>query len=154
MSDLIDREKAVNIVANVQNIIEHMDTVNDSNINLVKRAVERILAELPTVDAVPVRHGKWIECHDDSDWIVCSKCGKAFNLIDNCTEEFNYCPNCGARMDAKPTVDAVPVVRCSECKWNSSNNNWVDCMISEMYGRNASDNYCSLAERKDNGTHD
>lgn len=51
-----------------------------------------------TVDAVPVRHGRWIECHDDSDWIVCSECGKPFNIIDNCTEEFKYCPNCGARM--------------------------------------------------------
>ena len=50
-------------------------------------------------DTVPVRHGKWIECHDDSDWIVCSECGKPFNIIDNCTEEFNYCPNCGAMMD-------------------------------------------------------
>lgn len=32
------------------------------------------------------------------EWIVCSECGKPFNLIDNCTEEFNYCPNCGADM--------------------------------------------------------
>lgn len=40
------------------------------------------------------------------------------------------------------------LIRCKDCKWNSSDKNWVDCMISEMYGRNASDNYCSMAERK------
>lgn len=41
------------------------------------------------------------------------------------------------------------LIRCKNCKWNSNNNNWVDCMISEMYGRNATDNYCSRAEPKD-----
>ena len=32
------------------------------------------------------------------DEIVCSVCGANFNVIDNCTEKFNHCPNCGARM--------------------------------------------------------
>jgi len=49
------------------------------------------------VDAVPVRHGKWV---DDSNgiegaWNYCSVCGEqAIDLYD-------YCPNCGARMDGK-----------------------------------------------------
>ena len=75
------------------------------------------------------------------------------HAIARCIEDgHNWNELCVTKDDIEeePTVDAVPVVRCSECKWNSSNNNWVDCMISEMYGRNASDNYCSLAERKDN----
>lgn len=32
------------------------------------------------------------------DEIVCSVCGANFNVIDNCTEKFNHCPNCGAKM--------------------------------------------------------
>lgn len=32
------------------------------------------------------------------DEIVCSVCGANFNIIDNCTEKFDFCPNCGARM--------------------------------------------------------
>lgn len=32
------------------------------------------------------------------DEIMCSVCGANFNIIDNCTEKFDYCPNCGAKM--------------------------------------------------------
>lgn len=58
------------------------------------------------VEAQPVRHGRWIgypECLkyknalDDSD-IVCSVCGEAFDILDNDTERFDYCPHCGAKM--------------------------------------------------------
>lgn len=44
-------------------------------------------------------------------------------------------------------VDAVEVVRCKDCKRNKSDK-WVDCPITEMFGR-TTDNYCSLAERKE-----
>lgn len=43
----------------------------------------------------PVRHGRWIEKDDEC---VCPFCGKAWNYMDNCTETFNFCPNCGAMM--------------------------------------------------------
>lgn len=42
----------------------------------------------PTVDAE--RHGRWID-----GWI-CSECGEAFNTNG---EAWNYCPNCGSKMD-------------------------------------------------------
>ena len=50
-----------------------------------------IADETPTVDAVPVRHGKW---EVTPVYIKCSECGESFPLIPQ-----NYCPNCGARMD-------------------------------------------------------
>ena len=54
-----------------------------------------------------VKHGRWIEYPDvlqfpdvlDESYIGCSQCKNVFSVIDNCTERFNYCPNCGARMD-------------------------------------------------------
>lgn len=51
----------------------------------------------PTVDAEPVRHGKWIYIDDDivTDKPIfrCSECGEM--RANRC----NYCPNCGAKME-------------------------------------------------------
>lgn len=33
------------------------------------------------------------------DTCYCSRCGHGFSVIDNCTEEFDFCPHCGAEMD-------------------------------------------------------
>ena len=52
------------------------------------------------VDAVPVRHGRWV--WNDYGGIGnyhCSECGK----ICICNGDYDYCPNCGARMDADET---------------------------------------------------
>lgn len=50
--------------------------------------------------------GKWIEFPDSlrydgaysDDHIVCSECHHVFSILDNCTEEFDFCPHCGAEM--------------------------------------------------------
>ena len=67
--------------------------------------------EMPTVDAVPVRHGKWIPC-DKEGYILtetalkdgrrwygykCSEC----NNIYHGNAFTKYCHNCGAKMDGE-----------------------------------------------------
>ena len=42
----------------------------------------------PTIDAEPVRHGKWMGT-------VCTACGESTSFYYDC----DYCPHCGARMD-------------------------------------------------------
>ena len=42
------------------------------------------------------KHGMWMQDLDD---IVCSECKTYWNVFDDCTETFKYCPNCGAKMD-------------------------------------------------------
>lgn len=69
------------------------------------RLARNIVEDEPTVDAKPVRHGKFIGTEydgyaDDSpvyyEW-KCSECGCIF---EDDEPTYNYCPNCGARMDA------------------------------------------------------
>ena len=61
-----------------------------------------MIDELPAVDAKPVKHGRWISypnCLAYDEHIACSNCKAAWNTMDNVVDEFNYCPNCGAKMD-------------------------------------------------------
>ena len=47
---------------------------------------------------------EWIEIEDgngNTDIIICSVCNTEFHTADNCTEEFYYCPHCGAKMEGR-----------------------------------------------------
>lgn len=57
--------------------------------------------DAPTIDAVPVVRGEWIE-NPTKDSVLCSCCHADWNLFDNDTYRFCYCPNCGAKMEGKP----------------------------------------------------
>lgn len=56
------------------------------------------LKKAPTIEVKPVVHGRWEEA-SDGDGIVCPFCRTDFCTIIYDTEYFNYCPNCGAKMD-------------------------------------------------------
>ena len=51
-------------------------------------------------DAVPVVRGEWIE-NPTKDSVLCSYCHADWNLFDNDTYRFCYCPNCGAKMESE-----------------------------------------------------
>lgn len=42
------------------------------------------------------KHGEWIDYVNSH--CECSVCHTEFNYFDNCTEDFRFCPNCGAKM--------------------------------------------------------
>lgn len=50
----------------------------------------------PTVDAVPVVHGRWTVKEGLIENAICSNCGRHFQAY---YEEYHYCPRCGAKMD-------------------------------------------------------
>ena len=64
---------------------------------------KEIVDQMPTVDAVEVVHGEWIRGLDEYDveFIECPLCGGEFYDGDNDTfdKPYNYCPNCGAKME-------------------------------------------------------
>ena len=58
----------------------------------------KILNQFPVADVAPVRHGKWIEKEKYTFGVMydCSICDN--RILDN-GHPWNYCPNCGCRMD-------------------------------------------------------
>lgn len=59
---------------------------------------KEMVADAPTVDAVPVRHGRWI----GGEIGKCSACGHKGCSSDIWnTGDVMFCPNCGAKMDGE-----------------------------------------------------
>lgn len=71
---------------------------------VVEREKEIALLKKQLADVPPVRHGQWIpEDESYEDVYICSVCGNEFIITDGDLEsnELNYCPRCGAKMDDK-----------------------------------------------------
>lgn len=51
----------------------------------------------PTIEAEPVKHGRWETNSDRPDSLICSICKCGFDMWKH--DPHNYCPNCGCRMD-------------------------------------------------------
>lgn len=62
--------------------------------------------DTPTADVVEVKHGRWTKLH-----ISGATYGKVYYQHKNCSvnetelhnQPYDYCPNCGAKMDEKET---------------------------------------------------
>ena len=59
----------------------------------MKKAVE----ETPTIDTVPVVHGRWNPSPYTKRRAKCSNCEVSRDIYTQIA--WNYCPNCGAKMD-------------------------------------------------------
>lgn len=137
-------------------------------------AAMEIVAATPAADVAPVVHGCFEPCFDENgNWrqgfAKCSNCGKEYYA--QVINHFGYCPNCGAKMDieaggdnnldevsgvvdACPTVDAVPAVRCKDCthcvRTTDIDGPGLFCSIwGRQWNRVQLDDFCSYGERKD-----
>lgn len=88
MSDYISREAA----------IADFEYCNQENSTWTPQRVKTLLMRITSADVEPVRYGEWIEDHD---YLKCLECGvmvmRDFTFFD--IGNWNYCPNCGAKMD-------------------------------------------------------
>ncbi len=93
--ELIDRRAAIDAAdrADYRGL-----TVED--VRAVTDEVVKELKALPTIDAEPVRKGKWMWDHHTAEYF-CSECGKRYEYVIQEIDqgEYRYCPNCGAKMD-------------------------------------------------------
>lgn len=93
------------------------DSIDGITATTVLKQTMTDISNAPTIDAEPVRHGRWepYEFGDDT-WHKCSVCGIADKYIDivarkgyidgrpqflstRLVSKRNYCPICGATMD-------------------------------------------------------
>ena len=84
MSDYIKRENAIEWF---QGMLDHDGSDYDIGVGGCIAAVKR---RIPSADVAPIKHGRW-DCDMGGAW--CSVCGEYSE------GEWNYCPNCGAKMD-------------------------------------------------------
>ena len=105
MARLIDADKLKEqISVAINSVIEGDETEEELKLlGLIKAALNVAVVLAPTVEAEPVRHGRWIE---KETTIQCSNCGKEYNDEIRCMcygedAELNHCPRCGAYMDVE-----------------------------------------------------
>ena len=86
---VIDKDEAVRRIAGIARLAR-----SDKQKALLGRCMY-IIEHCPTVDAEPVRHGRWIYGITlNHEWRKCSECLVSQDIF-GC---FTYCPNCGAKM--------------------------------------------------------
>ena len=89
MSDLIERDKAINILDVIDvDIIPYADTRE-----FVQSAIDYIRKELEELPSARPK-GEWKPKNHHTDY--CSNCG--FEETQWRTADYNFCPSCGAQM--------------------------------------------------------
>ena len=74
-----------------------MDEYDKDTMNAAADAIEALQAQLP-------KRGKWVREMNvyDEPFYHCSACGECFDSNRDDTHGiFNYCPNCGAKMEVQ-----------------------------------------------------
>lgn len=91
MAEYIEREAA-------RNTLYEADAITMEGV--------KILNQFPAADVAPVRHGRWVLGKVEPGYFtpggnrpwICSECGYLASWrLDK--PNYNYCPNCGAKMD-------------------------------------------------------
>ena len=83
-------------------LIKHLDSCIKEGKGLFKSvcvAIKCFVEQMPTVDAVEVVHGRWEQAKYHG-FLRCSECKDVY-IYDAWVADgkWNYCPNCGAKMD-------------------------------------------------------
>ena len=98
MARLIDADEAIK-----------RQRYGNTNSILYRQYTVEVLENAPTVDAVPVVHGYWIDMGDFESCSVCKstqlkKFESMYGTAERVWTKTNYCPDCGAKMDLKSEV--------------------------------------------------
>ena len=100
MAEYIEREVAVELLS--EPITMSMCfSIDDCMRKRAQRNIDlELIKDIPIADVEPVVHGRWISVgHKLSR--ICSVCDRdePYKFADDNANVYDYCPNCGARMD-------------------------------------------------------
>ena len=106
MGDLIDRSAMLDEIDKRERIARKcVPDLQDDELRPTLKSIREFIANRPTVDAEPVRHGTWEMRRKtiNTDFATltgtyptCSLCGHVECGVEKSTP---YCPGCGAKMD-------------------------------------------------------
>lgn len=99
MKEYIERAAAVKKFENYRRDCEEEN--DERAAQIFEDCVSELMA-LPAADVAEVRHGKFNFLQEDMVWCYCGVCSVCRNYV----QAWNYCPNCGARMDKEAKQDA------------------------------------------------
>lgn len=138
-------------IATIEHIAQYMD--EDELLHHSRPLAIAYLA-LTEDNSVPVVHGRLIDADailkadENSDKALVLGSGKALEIAYALLKK---------KVADAPTVDAVPVVRCKDCKWFADNNDgeWYGCQMFQVVRITPEDapkpdDFCSYGERKEN----
>lgn len=102
MADYIERKDAIKAVADMLAFEAEMDYCDTFTSDDFIDDAKGYFKDIPSADVAPVRyanHGRWKNYKDEHTCSVCdySFCDEWYSDDD----VYNYCPNCGARMDGE-----------------------------------------------------
>lgn len=94
IKDTIYREDAIKAVKNVsENYTKEGDREWHPHVDFIIQA----LVEVPSIPSEDRPQGEWI-VHSNGKMCDCSVCNESYDRTFEYVDEWNFCPNCGARM--------------------------------------------------------
>lgn len=101
MAEYIEKWSVVNRLIDIENEFQQYKPFHGFEHAMYRKICETEIAigKMPAADVAPVRHGRWIS--DESDVLFhCSLCETQISTSwDYDDLHWDYCPNCGAKMD-------------------------------------------------------
>lgn len=92
MAELIDREA---LMDNLYELVIHGTMAVKTVLPIIGERIQ----SAPTIEAEPVRHGKWLfNSIEKPEYRICNQCGAAFRIEQ---QEWKRCPVCEAKMDGE-----------------------------------------------------
>ena len=104
-NDLISRKAAIKFIKNHSYPVRYDRNSIEQGMTIT--GIEQALNEVPSVQPEQ-KTGRWVYMKDCEDW-YCSNCKDIFMLLEGTPKDndYNYCPNCGAKMESEGKDDKI-----------------------------------------------